>query len=83
MLRSAIAVCLFVVLQSPDEQLIRAARGQSNAAIAKHDLDGIDQQVLQSATLNIGPPPQMLASCLQVGEAVVIESPRQERHCGS
>lgn len=42
MLRSAVAVSLFVVLQSPaDEQMIRAARGQSNAAIAKHDLEGI------------------------------------------
>ena len=38
-LRSALAVSLCVVLQPPaDEQLIRAARDQSNAAIAKHDL---------------------------------------------
>ena len=28
-------------MQSPDEQLIRAARERSNAAIARHDLDGI------------------------------------------
>ncbi len=39
--RSAVAISLFVVLQSPDEQLIRAVRGESNPAIAKHDLDGI------------------------------------------
>ena len=40
--RSAIALSLLVVVQSPaDEQMIRAARDQSNAAIAKHDLDGI------------------------------------------
>ena len=42
MLRSAVAVSLFVVLQSPaDEKMIRAVRDQSNAAIARHDLDGI------------------------------------------
>jgi ketosteroid isomerase-like protein len=41
-LRSAVALSLLVVVQSPaDEQMIRAARDQSNAAIAKHDLDGI------------------------------------------
>jgi len=40
--RSACAFSLLLVLQLPaDEQMIRAARGQSNAAIAKHDLDGI------------------------------------------
>jgi ketosteroid isomerase-like protein len=40
--RSAVAVSLLFALQSPaDEQMIRAARGQSNAAIAKHDLGGI------------------------------------------
>jgi len=41
-LRSAVALSLLVVVQSPaDELMIRAARDQSNAAIAKHDLDGI------------------------------------------
>jgi uncharacterized protein (TIGR02246 family) len=41
-LRAAVAVSLFVVLQSPaDEQMIRAARDRSNTAIAKHDLEGI------------------------------------------
>ena len=40
--RSACSFSLLLVLQLPaDEQMIRAARGQSNAAIAKHDLDGI------------------------------------------
>jgi uncharacterized protein (TIGR02246 family) len=42
MLRSAAAFSLLVVLQSPaDDQMIRAARDRSNAAIAKHDLEGI------------------------------------------
>jgi ketosteroid isomerase-like protein len=36
------AVFAIAATQSPsDEQLIRAARDRSNAAIAKHDLDGI------------------------------------------
>ncbi len=42
MLRAAFALGLFVVLQAPaDDRLIRAARDQSNAAIARHDLGGI------------------------------------------
>jgi len=41
-LRSAVAFSLLAVFQSPtDEQMIRAARDRSNAAIAKHDLEGI------------------------------------------
>ena len=41
-LRAAFALGLFVVAQAPaDDQLIRAARDQSNAAIARHDLGGI------------------------------------------
>ena len=42
MLRTAFVLSLFVIAQAPaDDQLIRAARNQSNAAIAKHDLAGI------------------------------------------
>jgi ketosteroid isomerase-like protein len=42
MLRLTLAAALLVMsAQSSDEQLIRAARDRSNAAIAKHDLDGI------------------------------------------
>lgn len=41
-LRSAVAFSLLLIVQSPaDDQMIRAARDRSNAAIAKHDLDGI------------------------------------------
>ena len=40
--RIALALGLLGVVQAPaDDQLIRAARDRSNAAIAKHDLDGI------------------------------------------
>lgn len=42
MLRLALAASLLLVTaQTSDEQLVRAARDRSNAAIAKHDLDGI------------------------------------------
>ena len=42
MLRSALAASLLLITaQTSDEQLIRAARDRSNAAIARHDLDGI------------------------------------------
>jgi ketosteroid isomerase-like protein len=42
MLRLAAAgVLILIGAQTADEQLIRAARDRSNAAIAKHDLDGI------------------------------------------
>ena len=40
--RAAAAFGLLIAVQPPaDEGMIRAARDQSNAAIAKHDLDGI------------------------------------------
>ena len=42
MLRLALASGLLLMsAQTGDEQLVRAARDRSNAAIAKHDLDGI------------------------------------------
>ena len=42
MLRVTLAAgLLLITAQSSDEQLVRAARERSNAAIAKHDLDGI------------------------------------------
>jgi uncharacterized protein (TIGR02246 family) len=42
MLRLAAAgILLLIGAQTADEQLIRAARDRSNAAIATHDLDGI------------------------------------------
>lgn len=41
-LRTALACSLLFILQSPtDEQMIRVVRSQSNAAIAKHDLEGV------------------------------------------
>ena len=36
-----LAILSTALLQHPDEQLIRAARERSNAAIARHDLDAI------------------------------------------
>jgi uncharacterized protein (TIGR02246 family) len=36
-----LSATMIVASQSTDEELIRAARTRSNAAIAKHDLDGI------------------------------------------
>ena len=36
-----LAVLSNALLQNPDDQLIRAARERSNAAIARHDLDAI------------------------------------------
>jgi ketosteroid isomerase-like protein len=41
MLRATIVLGLLLSIMQSDEQLIRAARDRSNAAIAKHDLDGI------------------------------------------
>src|SRR5215210_6695480 len=41
MLRAVIITGLVSLAVQSDEQLIRAARERSNAAIAKHDLDGI------------------------------------------
>ena len=41
MLRAAVALGLLLSVVQSDDQLIRAARERSNAAIAKHDLDGI------------------------------------------
>jgi uncharacterized protein (TIGR02246 family) len=42
MLRLAAAgVLILIGAQTADDQMIRAARDRSNAAIAKHDLDGI------------------------------------------
>ena len=41
MLRFTLVLGLLLSIMQTDEQLIRAARERSNAAIAKHDLDGI------------------------------------------
>ena len=41
MLHAAVAFALLIAAVQGDDQLIRAARERSNAAIAKHDLDGI------------------------------------------
>jgi ketosteroid isomerase-like protein len=41
MLRAVVAFGLLILFVQSDDQLIRAARERSNAAIAKHDLAGI------------------------------------------
>jgi hypothetical protein len=40
-----------MLAQRSDEQMIRAARARSNAAIAAHDLDGISREWLIQAEL--------------------------------